>query len=129
MAFKKTFSSNNIEDLSDGIKFSKGCKFIRDGKKWTITDSFVSDNTSMTRILSNDGTEEIVMTSTLIRDFSAGDIKFVQEVDSAGIELAKIEAENARIKKTEEEKGLESDGAVQINLEEEENKHKFHKKF
>ena len=122
MAFKKTFSSQEMEPI--GEKFPKGCQFIRDEKKWTVTKSFTEDNTSWRRMVANDGTDEVVMLSTLEKDIAEGSISFIEPTDDVGIELAKRDAELAKVAKEEAE---EADAPIEIDLEKEE--HKFKKKF
>jgi len=126
MAFKKTFSSEGIEPVGD--KFPKGCKFIRDRKKWTVTASWQENNADWRRMVADDGTDEVVEIKTLERDLDEGAITFVESTDEAGVEIAKRDAEDARLKREEEEEN-DPDAPVEIDLEEGENKHKFHKKF
>lgn len=128
MTLNKTFSSNNMEPLE--TDFAKGCKFIRDRIKWTVTGSFVADNAEMRRVVGDNGTEEITTLHTLVKDFEAGDITFLAIVDDVGIALSKRENEQARIKKEEDEKREEEDErGIQIDLDSDGQEHKFHKKF
>lgn len=128
MTLNKTFSSNNMEPLE--IDFRKGCQFIREGIKWTVTKVMNVDNVEMRRIVGSNGDEEIVSLLTLIKDFKYGGITFLPVVDEVGMELSKRENEQARLKRTEEEKTEEEDeGGIKIDLESDGSEHKFHKKF
>ena len=126
MAFKKTFSSKGIEPI--GNKFAKGCKFIRDGKKWTVTASWQENNADWRRMVADDGTDEVAEIKTLERDLDEGSITFIESTDEVGIEIAKRDAEDARVSSYEEENN-DPDAPIDIYLEEDENEHKFHKKF
>ena len=124
--FKKTFSSKGMEPI--GEKFPKGCQFMRDNRKWTVTEVFEQDNTSWRRIVADDGTDEVVMLSTLDRDNAEGVVTFIEPVNNTGIEIAKRAAEEARIKQSEKEQN-DPDTPIEVDLEKDENQHKFHKKF
>ena len=130
MAFKKTFSSNNMEPLGSGQEFAKGVQFVRDGKKWEVVDSFVSDNTPMRKIVATDGLEEIVMLYTLIKDMESNSVHFIKHADFTSMNGSATEQKDDKIKKNEEERiEMDSESPIEVDLEADENKHKFHKKF
>ncbi|MFA5599230.1 MAG: hypothetical protein WDA06_01405 [Phenylobacterium sp.] len=77
--FKKEFQSDNSNPVNpDNMHFLKGTKFVRDGKLWVVLEEAIGDSAPMRRVRADDGTEEVVMLNTLVKDSQAKDFAFVR---------------------------------------------------
>lgn len=78
---KKNVPASKMEvvDASTNVPFSKGTKFVYAGKIGIVTEVTEADNASMRRIRYDDGTEEIVLLSTLLKDSRSADFKVMEK--------------------------------------------------
>jgi hypothetical protein len=79
--FKKSIVTGAyIQSTNAKHIFARGERFIRDGRVWTVTEEFESDNTPMRRCVCEDGTHEVATLKTLNKDAEQGDFSWVQEM-------------------------------------------------
>lgn len=79
---RKKIKLGEIKVVGKTKQFPEGTKFVLAGRQGTIVASEEADNTEMRTIRYDDGTEEIVMLSTLIRDSQGKDFALVGNDDS-----------------------------------------------
>ena len=80
MKKKVTASSENIESLNEeqnvDDNFSRGFKFFVSGHAWTVTAEEGEPTAPMRRIVADDGSEDVVLLSSLRKDMkNAADFK------------------------------------------------------
>jgi len=77
MTLKKTIASHSVTPLNSK-KFLKGSMFLCDKRIWHVTEEMFADNTEMRRIIADDGTEEILTLTTLIKDLESKSLEFLE---------------------------------------------------
>ena len=111
MSFKKTSgSSGEITPLNPDkskMEFPVGTRFMLSDRFWAVKEASVDDNTEMRRVLADDGVEETLMLSTLIRDKTAGSLEFLADglkPNMPGMPIEKeAEAEDAPAEESKDE--------------------------
>ncbi len=74
--FKKKIATGDFKNSDSKNTFPKGTTFLMDQRFWKVTEQFVDDNASWRRVIADDGTEELVILSTLEKDFRSGSLVF-----------------------------------------------------
>lgn len=61
------------------LAFVKGQKFVMNSKIWVVTEVQNADNADMRRVVADDGTDEVLTLTTLLKDVNTGHIEFVEK--------------------------------------------------
>jgi hypothetical protein len=76
----KTIKLGAAQPLNkESVMFPEGTKFVYDGKLGIVVAEEQADNAEMRRIRYDDGTEEVVMLSTLVKDSESKAFQIIKE--------------------------------------------------
>ena len=75
--FTKRIVTGQMNEDRPKTEFPKGTKFVMDSRTWRVTEEIVDNTEIWRRVMSDDGTEEILSMHTLQKDLQANAITFL----------------------------------------------------
>ena len=77
--FTKRIVTGQMDESRPKTEFPKGTKFVLDSRIWKVTEEIVDNTETWRRVMSDDGTEEILSMHTLKKDLQADVITFLDK--------------------------------------------------